>query len=321
MMNDAIRAFPAQFIYEPQIVGEFDPKKYNQFIIVGMGGSHLAADLLKETRADLNIQVYSDYGLPVINTDNVSKTLVILSSYSGNTAETLSAGEEALKRGVGLAAVAVGGKLLEFAQTNSIPFIELPNLGIQPRSAFGFSLRALLKLVGAEDDLVLSKEVARMDVSELEKQGQALALILQNRVPVIYAEIRHRSIAYNWKIKFNETAKIPAFCNVVPEFNHNEMNGFDVIDSTRSLSDKFAFIFIRSKTDHPQNKIRFDVSQKMYEQRNFPVYVIDLIGVTVYEQVARALMLADWTAVYLSEYYGTEAEKVPMVEEFKKLIA
>ncbi len=320
-MNDAIRSFPAQFLYEPEVVGNFDPSKYNHFIIAGMGGSHLAADLLQETRTDLNIRIYSDYVLPTISDEDKSRTLVILSSYSGNTAETLSAGEAALKEDVPMAAVAVGGKLLEFAQANSIPYIQLPNTGVQPRSAAGFSLRALMKLIGAEQDLAVSRKISNVDDSELEKQGQDLAQKLQGRIPVIYSSNAHRSIAYNWKIKFNETAKVPAFYNVIPELNHNEMNGFDVIDSTAALSAKFAFIFLQSGNDHAQNKARFDVLEKLYVVRNLPVHKVILVGDNAYEKAARALMLADWTAVYLSEFYGTEAEKVPMVEEFKKLIA
>lgn len=321
MMNDAIRVFPTQFLYEPEVIGDFEASKYSRFIIAGMGGSHLAADLLQETRPDLTIRIYSDYGLPPISAEDKNKTLVILSSYSGNTAETLSAGEAALKAGVAMAAVAVGGKLLEFARINSIPYIELPNTGIQPRSAAGFSLRALMKLVGAEEDLMISRKVSNIDVSELEQQGQKLAKSLQGCVPVIYTETRHRSIAYNWKIKFNETAKIPAFSNVVPELNHNEMNGYDLIDTTKSLSDKFAFVFLLSESDHEQNKKRFAVLEKLYTARKLPVYKVWLTGNTEYEKAARALMVADWTAVYLAEFYGTEAEQVPMVEEFKKLIA
>ncbi len=321
MMNDAIRAFPAQFLYEPEIIGNLEPTKYNRFIIAGMGGSHLAADLLQETRADLNIRIYSDYGLPPINAEDSEKTLVILSSYSGNSVETLSVGVAALAQRVNMAAVAVGGKLLEFARANNIPYIELPNTGVQPRSAAGFSLRALMKLVGAEEDLSVSRKVSNIDDTELEKQGQGLAQKLQGKVPVVYTATAHRSIAYNWKIKFNETAKIPAFYNVIPELNHNEMNGFDLIDSTKALSDKFAFVFLFSESDHEQNKKRFEVLEKLYTARNLPVHKVWLTGSTVYEKAVRALMLADWTAVYLADFYGTEAEKVPMVEEFKKLIA
>lgn len=321
MMNDAIRAFPAQFLYEPEVIGNFDSTKYNRFIIAGMGGSHLAADLLQETRPDLHIGIYSDYGLPSIRPEDKNNTLIILSSYSGNTVETLSVGEEAIKAGVALAAVAVGGKLLEFARANSVPYIELPNTGIQPRSAAGFSLRALMKLVGAEEDLKISRTVSAMDQHSLEKQGQELATTLRGRVPIIYSETTHRSVAYNWKIKFNETAKIPAFYNVVPELNHNEMNGYDMIDSTATLSSMFAFIFLRTESDHVENQKRFEVLEKLYTDRNLPVYTVWLTGGTPYEKAARALLVADWTAVYLAEFYGTEAEKVPMVEEFKKLIA
>lgn len=321
MMNDAVRAFSSQFAYQPVIQGTLSPERYRHFVIVGMGGSHLAADLLQETRSDLVIRVHSDYVLPTIHPDDVAHTLVILSSYSGNTEEVLEVAKQARSLNLSLAAVAVGGALLKFARAHQIPFVELPNTGIQPRSAAAFSLRALMKLVGAETDLQHSQKLAEQDFSSLEQKGQELALTLRGKVPVIYASASHRSIAYNWKIKYNETAKIPAFYNVIPELNHNEMNGFDVIDSTRDLSEKFVFIFLCDPADHPQNKKRFAVLEKLYTARNLPVYMVELTGDTEYEKAARALVLADWTAVALADFYGTEAEQVPMVEEFKKLIA
>lgn len=322
MMSEAIKKFPEQFLYTPTLVGTLDHHKYSRFIVIGMGGSHLAADALKEIRPDLSLEIHSDYGLPSIAEADKATTLVILSSYSGNTEEVLEAGHLAVAARVAVAAVAVGGALLRFATEHEIPFVQLPDTGIQPRSAWGFSLLALMKLVGLETDLASMPAVASaLNMTELQAQGQTLAAQLQGRVPVIYSTTAHYSIAYNWKIKFNETAKIPAFCNRIPELNHNEMNGFDTIPATAALSDKFVFVFLTSESDHPQNKKRFAVLQKLYTDRHLPVITVPLSGKNAYDQMARALALADWTAVGLSELYGTESEQVPMVEEFKRLIA
>lgn len=322
MLATAIKSFPDQFKYEPVLNGDLDHKQFHRFLIAGMGGSHLAADILQEARPDLAIRVHSDYDLPQLSARDQAETLVILFSYSGNTEEVLSAAEMGMRLGLKMGAIAVGGKLIEFAKANVLPFIELPNTGIQPRSALGFSLRALFKMVGAEDDLTKTHSLAsRLNPEALEKQAATIAQKLAGRVPVIYAANARRSIAYNWKIKFNENVKIPAFFNQVPELNHNEMNGFDVIDSTRVLSEKFTFIFLRSELDHPHNQKRFTVLEQLYQARNLPVITIDLRGADFYEQVFQSLLLADWVTVHLSDYYGTEAEKVPMVEEFKHLIA
>lgn len=318
MMSDAILSFPKQFVYQPEIVGVFNPKKYSRFVVVGMGGSHLAADAVTRLRPDIDLTVYSDYGLPVVA--EPERTLVILSSYSGNTEEVLAAADEGLKKGYTMAAIAVGGTLLDWARTHSVPYIQLPDTGIQPRSAWAFSLRALLKLLGREDVLQAMEHLVNMPVAEWQKLGQELSAQLSGRVPIIYASRENSSIAYNWKIKFNENAKIPAFYNVLPELNHNEMNGFDVVDATRALSEHFTFIFLRDSTDHPQIQKRFAVLKKLYEARGLPVIEIELTGSEDIEKISRSLVLADWTSVALAEHYGLESEQVPMVQEFKQLI-
>lgn len=319
MMADAIRNFPQQFLYKPEVIGELDHSRFSRFVVCGMGGSHLAADILMRLRPDVYVLVYSDYGVPQIFAPE--KTLIILSSYSGNTEEVLLAAQQVVDRGLSAIAIAVGGKLLSFAQTNNIPYIQLPDTGVQPRSALGFSLLALAKAVGAEDVIAGAKELAEeLSVDKLENAGKLLAQRLVGRVPIIYASRQNFSVAYNWKIKFNETGKVPAFYNVLPELNHNEMNGFDVSESTRSLSANFYFIFLRDDADHPQIQKRFEILKKLYTDRGLTVEEVPLVGETLAEKIFSSLVLADWTAVHTAEQYGLESEQVPMVEEFKRLV-
>lgn len=321
MMSDAIRNFAKQFSYEPRIENgeEFAPKK--NIIVAGMGGSALAAALLKTWDPALRLAVHRDYGLPLIADDAKDQTLIIASSYSGNTEETLSAYEEAGARGIARVAVAVGGKLIEAAKRDGVPFIQLPNTGIQPRSALGFSFKAHLKLLGMDDALAhVSSLATELDPIAFEQDGKKLAQELRGYVPVMYASTRDESIAYNWKIKFNETGKIPAFYNLVPELNHNEMTGFDVQESSRELSQKFYFFFLRDHEDHPRIQKRMQVLEGLYRDRGLPVKVIDLQGAHPFYKIFSSLVLADWVAVFTAEQYGLESEQVPMVEEFKKLV-
>jgi glucose/mannose-6-phosphate isomerase len=317
MMNEAIEKFASQFSFEPEIINADGWKASTTAIVAGMGGSHLAADLLESYDPSLRLLIHKDYGLPVgFESQDVS---LIASSYSGNTEETVSAFEEAVAKKVNVAAIAVGGKLLERARTLGAPYIQLPNTGIQPRSALGLSFRAIAKLLGREDAL---QESARLTTTlapmAWKERGQELAQMLKDHVPVVYASARNFSIAYNWKIKFNETGKIPAFYNVFPELNHNEMTGFDVQEGSRPLSDRFFFVFLRDAEDHPQNLKRMDVTKKLYEDRGLPVTVVDVEGTTRLERMFGSLLVADWTAFYTAEQYGLESEQVPMVEEFKK---
>lgn len=320
-MSEAIKNFPSQFSFEPVVENADALRPFTRVLICGMGGSHLAADLLPLLAPERQTAVYSDYGLPLIADSAKAETLVVLSSYSGNTEEVIEAAHQVKTLGLNTAVIAVGGTLLQLAKENYWPFVAIPNTGIQPRSALGFSIQALLTIVGESSVVALTKTFANFDSESLRASGQTLATSLQGSVPIIYASQRNRALAYNWKIKLNETGKIPAFCNVVPELNHNEMNGFDYNDQTKFLSQKFHFVFLRDPADHPLVQKRFEILTRLYADRQLPVEQIHLTGTNVAEKIFGNLVLADWTALSIAEQTGAEPEAVPMVEEFKKLIS
>lgn len=336
MMDQAIRDFAKQFKFRPKIEGG-KVKKYKRYIIAGMGGSHLAGDVIKSLKPELDIVVHSDYGLPGTFNPSLSpferspvgrqkerekkQTLLIVSSYSGNTEETIDALETAFANNLPAVAIATGGKLLEFAKARSVPYIQVPDTGIQPRSALGFSVMAMLKVMKQSQLLKEASGLSQiLRPQNYGQWGKQLAERLGGRVPVIYASARNYSLVYNWKIKFNETGKIPAFCNVFPELNHNEMTGWDVKDATRGLAEKFYFLFLSDDSDPPKLRRRMEITAKLYRDRGLPVEMIPLRGESAIERIFNSLLLADWAAYYTAENYGLESEQVPMVEELKKLI-
>ncbi|MBI2640051.1 MAG: bifunctional phosphoglucose/phosphomannose isomerase [Candidatus Sungbacteria bacterium] len=332
-MLEAIKKFNTQFAFEPKIVNGEGLGKFSKFLVAGMGGSHLAADLIKTWKPSLDLVVHSSYGLPELSEDVLKDRLVIASSYSGNTEETVSAFEDAGKRGLPRSAIFVGGKLKELALKDGVSFIEFPDTGIQPRTATGFMFKALLKFIGEETAL---KEVTslsqQLNPETYEAIGRKLAERLRGFVPIIYASARNQAIAQNWKIKFNETGKIPAFYNIFPELNHNEMTGFDTqaridADSTRTdadirhkLNEPFHFVFLRDHADHPKILKRMNATAELLRGRGLPVEIIDLEGRDAFVKIFSSLLIADWAAYYTAEEYGNDPNEVPMVEEFKKLI-
>lgn len=321
-MKKAILKFSEQLIYEPKIENEEGLRRSTKVIVCGMGGSHLAADLLNEWSPDLDIWVWKDYGLPPLPENTLRESLVVASSYSGNTEETLDAYKTARDMGLAVVAVATGGELLRLAKEDKVPFVILPDTGVQPRAALGYSVRALLAIFGQKEALMEMKELNnKIHPEDLEDAGRDLAARLKGYVPVIYASRKNWPLAYNWKIKFNETGKIPAFANMLPELNHNEMNGFDVESGNRPLAQNFAFIFLSDPTDDPRVQKRMSILKDLYEKRKLPVYLLDLKEESsVWQKIFNNLILADWTAYHTALQYGLEPEKVPMVEEFKKLI-
>ena len=320
-MYNAIKNFNSQFEYKPEIEGSLSLKGIKTFIAVGMGGSHLAADILNNYDPTLNIVIHKNYGLPALPKNVLRSGLVIANSYSGNTEEVLDAFNLALQRKLNVAAISVGGKLIELARQHQVPFIQMPDTGIQPRSALGFHTKALLKIMGKEKELAEITQLADILKPEnFEARGKELAERIKDKVPVIYASEANQAIAYNWKIKFNETGKIPAFYNVFCELNHNEMTGFDVKDSSRHLSRNFMFFLLTDKDDHPQIQKRMGILKELYENRGLPIQVLELVGKNKFHKIFSSLVLADWIAYYTARQYNLEPEQVPMVEEFKKLI-
>lgn len=322
-MKNFIENFNIQFSYKPIIENSNNFKPFRKFIVAGMGGSHLAADLLKTWKPELDIIIHEDYSLPAISSEELKSRLFIASSYSGNTEEIIDSLTNALDNGASALIIAVGGKLLDIAKSRNLPYIQLPNTpNLEPRNALGFSFNALLKAMGEKEALEETAKLAEtLKPKDFEEEGKKLAKILKEFVPIIYSSTRNMAIAYNWKIKFNETGKIPAFYNVLPELNHNEMTGFDVKDKSRALSEKFRFIFLDDSEDHPKIQKRMSILKRLYEDRGLKIEIVELNDENIFLKIFSSLVLADWTAYYTALEYNLEPAQVPMVEEFKKLIA
>jgi glucose/mannose-6-phosphate isomerase len=319
-MEKAIRNFSNQLRFEPIIENKEALISTKNFIVCGMGGSHLAADLLKTWNPSFNLIIHHDYGLPVLS-NNLNNYLIIISSYSGNTEEAIDGFNEAIAKKLPVACISTDGKLLELAIEYKKPYIRIPDTGIEPRSALGFSIVSLLKLMKEEQALLEIKKIAdSIDMDKAEKEGKILAGKLKNFTPIIYASTRNEPIAYNWKIRFNETGKIPSFYNTLPELNHNEMVGFDGEKKTKKLLKNFYFIFIEDKTDHPRILLRMEILKEILKKKGFPMVTLKLEGKNIWEKIFFSLLIADWTAYYIAEQYGLKAQETEIINRFKDII-
>lgn len=279
----------------------------------------MAADILRTLpEYESKIFVHMDYGLPNVPEEILSKSLVVASSYSGNTEEVIDSLNTALEKRLAVACIAVGGKLLEIARENKLPLIQLPDWDLQPRSALGLSFMALVKLIG-DDKLFAEAEGLSQSLSsgEFEDLGKNLAEKAKGKILVIYSSAKKWAVAYNWKTKINENAKAPAFCNVIPEMNHNEINSFEI----PTLSEKFYFLFLEDSYDHPRVQKRMSVMADLFVQKRLKVEKIRLSGQNHFHKIFSSLILSDWVSFYLAGEYGLDPEQVPMVEKFKGLIA
>lgn len=322
MMRDSILYFQKQFEFNPKIENASSLKRrFKKFLLCGMGGSHLAGDLLKIVEPKFNMVIHSDYGLREV--PDLNERLVIVSSYSGNTEEEIDNFREARKRRLAVAVIASGGELIGLAKRFQIPYVELPS-GIQPRMAIGYSLLGLLKMMG-EDAMVKTFQVQglKLHPKEFEVRGKRLAKKLSTTIPVVYSSVRNKALVYYWKITLNETGKVSAFYNVFPELNHNEMQGYDMSSVGRDTRSRvstrlFHFILLEDVSDHPRVQRRTKVMKQMFLKRKLTVETIPLKGATLFEKVFNTVFLAAWAAYYVALRNRQDPEKVLLIEEFKK---
>ena len=258
-------------------------------IVTGMGGSALAATVAQAwLNPKVPYEVVRNYNLP----DYAGhQTLVIASSYSGNTEETLSAISDAENRGCQIAIVASGGQLADIAQQKQYPLFRLPT-GLQPRMAVFYNLAALTKL------FVLANICPAETIAELHAAGEwlhdqsakwyvdvpantntakSIAQELLGKSIVIYSGPKLYPAAYKWKISFNESAKHIAWVNQLPEFNHNEMLGW-----TKQPVDKpYAVIDLRSSLEHDRVQKRFTVTEQLLSGMRPEPIVVPVVGDTI----------------------------------------
>ena len=320
MFEESIKGFMGQLAWEPTVEYNFELRAFLHVVVGGMGGSHLAADLLSLYKLPYNIHVHSDYGLPDLPEYMLKDTLFIASSYSGNTEETLDFAEAAHKAGRNLAIIASGGKLLQFARAHHVPHVVMPSEGIQPRAALGYSLLAHAAILREQKIVEDLRDIALTTKSiNYKKDGDAVAKKMVGFIPVIYSSKKNESLAYIWKVNFNETAKIPAFVNTFPELNHNELNAFGGAGEKKYKS-LFKFIFIRDETDHPRIQKRMDATKEVYAMQGLEVLDTKLSGITTAQIIVRNMLVSEWASLSLAGALKADPDTVPVIEDFKKKI-
>jgi glucose/mannose-6-phosphate isomerase len=288
----------------------------DKIIISGMGGSALPGEMLKS-------YLYKEFKIPIMINRNYDlpeyadqKTLVIVSSYSGNTEETIESFRKANRKGCPIVVIAYGGKLVDMAKKYDKLLIRLPK-ALQPRLAYGYSFFAILKIFQnsgfvKNQDAEVNKLIDALRRDIYKKKGEALAEKLIGKIPLIYASEKLFAIAYKWKINFNENSKMHAFCNFFPELNHNEMVGYT------KLNGNYYVIIIKDDYDEAQIKKRMQITKKIMQKASCPVIDIELTGTSELVKLFSTIYLGDWTSYFLAIKNETDPTPVDLVEDFKK---
>jgi glucose/mannose-6-phosphate isomerase len=301
-------------------------------LIAGMGGSAIGADLLAAYAAPLSpvpIVVQRSYTLPAWASG--SDTLVIASSHSGNTEETLSAFDQALHSSCRMLALCTGGKLARAARDSKIQLWTFDHPG-QPRAAVGFSFGMLLALLtrlglipepGDELNEAITamrkqQEQLRPHVPVVHNLAKREAGQLMDRMVFIFGADILEPVARRWKTQINELAKAWAQFESLPECNHNALAGLQ--HPERGLSAATA-LFLRANSYHPRNLVRTDLTKQAYMLAGLNTDFMDAQGDTPLAQQWTALHLGDYIAYYLAMLYQIDPTPIEALEGFKVELA
>ncbi len=306
-----------------------DRRTYQRVIVAGMGGSAIGADILASyIFADCRtpITILRGYHLPAWA--GGADDLVICSSHSGNTEETLSVFQEAVEKNCTVMTVSTGGKLTELAQTNGKVGWNFVHQG-QPRAAVGFSFGMLLNLSSrlglvsdghediAEASLGMQKLLAEIDaevptVKNLAKRiaGQAIG-----RIPVVLGAEHLEPVARRWKTQLNEIGKCPAQFEFIPEANHNTMAG--LVTPEEILYKTYA-IFLTSERYHARNQKRFDLTAEQFMISGTCIDKIVCTGSSKLSEIWNTILLGDMISFYSAMLYEVDPTPVDVLENFKR---
>jgi len=277
-------------IYLEKLIG-LQPDK---LIICGMGGSGLPGKILETFSTELGIEasikIWQDYGLPEISRyagfrAARQSALFIFVSFSGETEETVSGLKEAFKiDGANILVITGGGELMKIAETEKLPLVIIDKGDMEPREA---SIVMFSALASALQNIGIVKEIPEIPEHLKGKEVDKLIKFIDKGIPLIYTSGQFKSLAYIWKIWLNETAKTPAFTNVLPELDHNEVVGFE------RRYPLLRTILIKEETDSERIKIRISLTAKLIKKLGGTVEIVKLNGKDRFERF--------WKGVYLAE--------------------
>ncbi|MDP2912710.1 MAG: bifunctional phosphoglucose/phosphomannose isomerase [Candidatus Omnitrophota bacterium] len=316
-MLGLIEALPAQCA-DAKVIGagfrlpEAFRSSYESVVATGLGGSAIGADLIRSCIADeagAPLIVNRNYTLP----DFVgSRSLVIASSYSGNTEETLSAYKDARRRKANVIAITSGGRLKALAENDNIPVVIIPP-GLPPRCALGYSSLTLLMVLSKtglvnnksrdiDETIEVLKSIRNQNlgpaVPKAKNFAKQIAAELYKKFPVIYGGYDHTdSVVTRWRGQLSENAKTLSSGHIFPEMNHNEIVGWQ---NPKEVLKNFVVVILRDSGDHPRNSRRMDITKKILEHGKVKVIEARSSGTGLLARMFSLVYIGDFVSFYLS---------------------
>ncbi len=325
-MNDYIDAFPDHLKEALAIGSSSKMKKGNKEIqnvlICGLGGSGIGGTIVNDLVADqikVPVLASKDYSAPSFVSEN---TLVIASSYSGNTEETIYALKACQEKGAEIACISSGGKLEALAKENNYNLITIPG-NHPPRAMFGYSFTQLFFVLehyglisnsfAAEFEKAISLIVEQKE--EIQTEAMALAKKLYGTTPVIYTAAGFEGVGVRFRQQINENSKMLCWHHVIPEMNHNELLGW------RINTDNLGVVYFRNKCDFDRNQVRIDINKDVISKFTDNITEVWSQGDSRIENTLYHIHLGDWVSWYLSEMNNVDAIEIDVINYLKGALA
>ena len=332
-MRGSIMDFPSQIAKSFDIMKNWFPTKnysgIKNIIVLGMGGSAIGGDVTKviiQNHCLVPIIINRSYNIPIWVD---SSTLVIASSYSGDTEETLSAFSQCLERKCRILVLSTGGLITQYADDMRLDRVMIPK-GYQPRAALGFSFTLILlvlkhlgfipiTLAEHVEKSITSIEKLCKELSQEENAALEIAERIYSTCPIIYgSEDLTWVVALRFRGQLAENAKMLSFHHNFPEQNHNEIEGwtFNV-----DIMSRFSIIWLQDKEDHSRNQERMDISSSLLESIPDNQLFISQSGANKIERLIKLIHYTDWISYYVALLNNVDPSPVTRIQEIKSLIA
>ncbi len=341
-MHSVLTAFPKQLEESINIAEEFelgfDLEGIKDIVVLGMGGSAIGGDIIRSYCESLpganhiRFKINRNYSIPNYIDEN---TLVICSSYSGNTDETIAGFEAALEKTNKVFCISTGGKLTKLALEKGVPVITIPG-GLQPRCAIVYSVFPVLltllrngafsdeaagNTLAAINELGMASENLATEYGTFDENNPTLQIAkkLLNKIPVVYSSSELLdTINLRWRGQMQENAKSLAYGSVLPEMNHNEINGWQ---NPKNIMNNFVLIFLQDPAEDKRLQPRFDAMEKLLGDK-----VSEIIKIQRNEHYALARMFTllyfgDWVSYHLAILYREDPTPIPLIMQMKELMS
>ncbi|MCC7466084.1 MAG: bifunctional phosphoglucose/phosphomannose isomerase [Saprospiraceae bacterium] len=326
-MDKMVARFPEQLEEALSIAQNISLKKHTaplrSVFISGLGGSGIGGGFVQDFVrgvCKLPIVVSKGYHAPAWINKN---TLVICSSYSGNTEETLSTLEQLHDTGAKIVCVASGGKLIDIAKAKGYDYVQVPGGWSSPRACLGYSVVAQLgvlkaaKLIPAKllNQVGGAQKLLKRDQASIQKHARKIAGFLNGKTPVLYIADHMEAVAVRWRQQINENAKMLCWHHVIPEMNHNELVGW------RDQRPDVAVVWLRNHDDYSRTAIRTDINKEIVEHYTQTSIELYSKGKNIIEKALWLVHLGDWVSVYLAELRNVDPIEIKVIDFLKSELA